>query len=813
MLSVLNDVRLAARALRKAPGFSLGAIATLAVGIGATTAVFSVVNGILLRPLPYPESERLVAVFERDVRTGEGQASMAFPTWEGWSERQQVFESIAAYAPTDRTLDFGEGAERLPGSVVSSRFFPTLAVQPLLGRGFRAEEDVPGSGGVILLSYGLWQSRFGGDRGVLGRPLTVDGRPYAVVGVMPRGFAFPESQGAYWIPMADACRDPRTFYLQLVGRLGKGVAVPTARAQAATLRRVETDPVQPAATYQLAFRPLKDLVVGDAGSVLVLFSVAVAGVLLLACTNVVILLSSRSAARLKEMAIRAALGAGRGRLARQLLTESTVLGLVGATVGSGLAVFLTRGLLWLDPRAFPRQTEIGVDLGALGFSLALALVVGGLVGILPALHSSRSGLSYGLREGGRSIGSGATGGRLRDGLVVCQVALALVLLVASGVLINSFARLWTNPTGFDAEDVLTVKLALPSVEASSPGARGSGRYETHDQRLAYYRELSEKLRSVPGIRSVALISFLPFSGSYSQRRLRIEGIDAGIDPGKTTGSLIVSPEFFTTMRVPVLRGRALDPGDAKGAPGVVVIDETFARRHLPDQDPVGRRLRLREDGEWLTIVGVVGATRQRRLRQDHVPQAYLPYAQSEAYGPPPDMGLLVRTRSEPRTLVATVRSAVASIDAGVPVVSTRTMEERVWSSIAGERFVGSVVSFFGLAALLLAIVGVYSVVSYAVSQRTREIGIRMALGAPRQWIVADVVRKGLAPAGIGLGVGFAGAYAAAGALESQLFGIGARDLPTFALALALLAGAALLASGLPALRASRVDPTIALRAE
>jgi predicted permease len=277
--------------------------------------------------------------------------------------------------------------------------------------------------------------------------------------------------------------------------------------------------------------------------------------------------------------------------------------------------------------------------------------------------------------------------------------------------------------------------------------------------------------------------------------------------------LTVSPEFFDTMRVPVLRGRALDSRDAKGAPGVVVIDETFARRHLPDQDPIGRRLRLREDGEWLTIVGVVGATRQRRLRQEHVPQAYMPYAQSEDYGPPPDMSLLVRTGSDPRALVAPIRSTVASIDAGVPVVSTRTMEERVWSSIAGERFVGSVVSFFGLAALLLALVGVYSVVSYAVAQRTREIGIRMALGAQRQRIVAEVVRKGMAPTGIGLGVGLVGAYAAAGALESQLFGIGARDLPTFALALTLLAGAALFASGVPALRASRVDPTIALRAE
>jgi putative ABC transport system permease protein len=813
MSSIFNDIRLAVRSLRKAPGFSLGAIATLAVGIGATTAVFSVVNGILLRPLPYPASERLMAVFERDVSSGEDQASMAFPTWEGWSERQHVFESIAAYAPTDRTLDFGAGAERLSGSVVSSRLFTTLAVQPFLGRGFRAEEDVPGSGGVLLLSHAFWRSRFGGDRDVLGRPLTLDGRPYTVIGVMPPGFAFPDSEGAYWIPMADACRDPRTFYLQLVGRLGRSVAVPTARAQAAALRRVETDPVQPAATYQLAFRPLKDLVVGDAGPVLLLFSVSVAGVLFLACANVVILLSSRSTARRKEMAIRAALGAGRARLARQLLTESTVLGLVGAAVGCGLAVLLTRGLLWLDPRAFPRPTEVGVDVGALGFSLALALVVGGLVGVLPALHAARPVLSDRLREGGRSIGGGATGGRLRDALVVCQVALALVLLVASGVLINSFVRLWTNPMGFDTENVLTVKLALPAAEGPSPEARGAGRYDTYDQKRAYYRELSERLESLPGIRSVALVSFLPLSGSYSQRRLGIEGVDPGIDPGKLTGMLTVSPEFFATMRVPVLRGRALDSRDTKGAPGVVIVDETFARRHLPDQDPIGRRVRLREGGEWLTIVGVVGATRQRRLREEHVPQTYMPYAQSEEYGPPPDMSLLVRTGSDPRALVAPIRSTVASMDAGVPVVSTRTMDERVWSSIAGERFVGSVVSFFGLAALLLALVGVYSVVSYAVTQRTREIGIRMALGAQRQRIVAEVVRNGMAPTGIGLGVGLVGAYAVAGALESQLFGIGARDLPTFALALATLAGAALIASAVPALRASRVDPTIALRAE
>jgi putative ABC transport system permease protein len=801
------DLRFAVRSLLKRPLFTAVAVLTVGLGIGATTAVFSVVDGVLLSPLPFPESERLLSVSDRDIATEDTRGWVTFPIFQHWNEHQDLFESFAAYGTNRGILNFGESAEQVRGAAVSAGFFGSLGVAPLLGRGFRPEEDDPGSAGVIVLGYGLWQDRFGGDRDVLGRTLTVDEKTYTVVGVMPQGFAFPSSRTRYWVPMADAIRNANTWYLQMVGRLNSGLTQQNAIARASTLLRVDEDPGEESADYNLHLTSLKDRVIGaDVGSLLLIFATAVIGVLLIAGTNVASLLLSRSATRRPELTVRAALGASRWRLARMLLAETMSLSVCGALVGTVLAVVLTRCLLWFETGAIPRQTEIGIDLGALGFSMLLALVLGCLMGLFPALRFSRPDLGDGLSAGSKAVSGGGRDGRVRDALVVSQIALAFVLMVGSGLLVNSLVRLWTSPTGFDTEGVLVVGLTLPG----SPSF--ADRYASHDRRDAFYRELKESLALTPAIESAALVSWTPMSGGNSSTGLEIENVSSTTQGRIEAGAIVVTPDYFATLGVPVLRGREFNNSDGPATPAVAIVDETFAQRYLPGQDPLGKRIRS-GSGQWRTIVGVAGESRQRRLSQEHLPQIYMEHSQSEDYWNHHSMHLLVRASSDPQTAASTIRTVVAAIDPGVPVSSVSTMQNQLWNSISDERFLGVVVSFFGVAALLLAVVGVYAVLSYAVARRTREIGIRMALGAKRQKIIWQITGRGLVLATIGLGIGSVGAYWGTGLLQSYLFGVGTHDVFTFCCILVLLIVAALAASLVPALRASRVDPTLALVAE
>jgi ABC-type antimicrobial peptide transport system permease subunit len=770
----LLDVRFGVRSLLKRPLFTVVAVLTIGLGIGATTAVFSVVDGVLLSPLPFPDSDRLLAISERDIASEVPGGSVTFPIFQHWNEHQDLFEFFAVYGSTSRILNFGGSAEQVRGAAVSAGFFGSLGVAPFLGRGFRPEEDEPGSPRVIVLGFGLWQDRFGGDRDVLGRTLTIDEKTYTVVGVMPRSFAFPSRRTRYWVPMADAIRNANTWYLRMVGRLDSELSHQTAIVRATTLRRVEEAPDQRSGTYTLHLRSLKDIVVGsDVGSLLLIFATAVVGVLLIAGTNVASLLLSRSATRRPELTVRAALGASRGRLARMLLAETLSLSVCGALVGTVLAVLLTKCLLWLEPGAIPRQTEIGIDLSALGFSMLLALVLGCLMGLLPASRFSRPDFADGLSAGSKAVAGGGKDGRVRDALVVSQIAL----------------------------------LTLPGSPSFAP------RYASHDRRDAFYRELQQRLAQTPAVQSAALVSFTPMSGGNSSAGLEIEGLTSTAEERLGAGTIVVTPSFFATLGVPVLRGREFNSADGPTTPPVVIVDDTFAQRYLPGQDPLGKSIRILNNGPWLRIVGVVGASRQRRLSQEHLPQIYIEHSQSEYFWNHHSLALLVRASSDPLTAASTIRAVVGAIDAGVPVSSVRTMQGQLWDSISEERFLGVVVSFFGLAALLLAVVGVYAVLSYAVTRRTREIGIRMALGAKRQKILWQITGRGLVLAFIGLGIGAVGAYWGTGLLQSYLFGVGTRDVATFCCMLVLLAVAALAASIVPALRACRVDPTLALAAE
>jgi len=805
---LLLDLRFAVRSLLTRPLFTTVSVLTVGLGIGATTAVYSIVDGVLLSPLPFPESERLLAVSERDITSETAGWAVTYPIFEHWNEHQDLFESFALYGSTWHILNFGGTAEQIRGAAVSADFFSTLGVAPFVGRGFQPEEDIPGSPGAIVLGYGLWQDRFGSDRDVLGRTLTVDEKTYTVVGVMPQGFAFPSNRTRYWVPMADAVRNAGSWHYRMVGRLDAGISLEAVVLRASTLRRTADDPDRRSGSYTLQLGLLKDRVVGsDVGSLLLIFATAAIGVLLIAGTNVASLLLSRSATRRPELTVRAALGASRWRLARMLLAETVSLSMCGALIGTALAVVFTRCLLWLEPRGIPRLTEIGIDLRALGFSVLLALVVGGLIGLLPALRFSRPNLADGLSAGSKAVAGGGKDGRVREALVVSQIALAFALLVGSGLLVNSLVRLWTNPTGFDTDGVLTVDMTLPGSPSFAP------RFASHDRRDAFYRDLSQRLASTPAIESAALVSFTPMSGGNSTAGVELEGVTSTPDEQIRAGTIVVTPDFFATLGVPVLRGREFNTADGPTTPPVVIVDETFARRFMPGQDPVGKRIRIQGDGPWLTIVGVAGESRQRRLSQELVPQIYIEHSQSEYFWNHHSLALLVRASSDLQTAAHTIRSVVASIDAGVPVSSVRTMRGQLWDSISEERFLGVVVSFFGLAALLLAIVGVYAVLSYAVTRRNREIGIRMALGAKRRKILWQTTGRGLALATVGLGLGSVGAYWGTGVLQGYLFGVGVHDVLTFVCALVLFTAAALAASLIPALRASAVDPTITLVAE
>ena len=806
-----RDAGFALRQILTHPAFSAVVMGTIALAIGATTAIFSVVDGIMLRPLPYEEPDELVMVWmdytERDVVLPDKRREwLSWPNFADFRDQVDAVESISAFTGWRPTLT-GDGvtAQQLSGARFShgmlSRVF---SVEPALGRGFLPEEDTPDGPRSVLLSDGLWQRAFGGDSDVVGGTILLDERPYTVVGVMPADFRPPAFLGAdLWSPLRlDVTNGGGrgAIFLRTVGRLADGASLALARSHAAELgRRLEEE--YPEANVDTGFNvfPLHGDLVGQTSAALWLLLGAVGVVLVVASVNVANLLLARGADRGGELAVRVAMGAGRRRLLSQLLTESVLLALVGGAVGIGLAFFGTDVLVRLAPDGTPLLDQVGVDVRVLGFAVLVTMVTAALVGLLPALRTSRTDPAAALREGGRTgIATGSA--RLRSALVVGQVGLALILLVGAGLLVRSFENLREVDLGFDPAGVLSMRIQLPTV-----------RYDDADSRLGFFVPLEERLASLPGVSSVGSIDALPMAGFDGDVSFVVEGSpppEPGLEPSVWLRR--ITPGYPEAMGLELVSGRAFTPSDDGEAPRVILVNETLADAYL-DGDAVGRRINVNDpaDPVWREIVGVVRDIKSFGVRAESRNAMYVPYAQA----PSPFMFTVIRTGGEESALVGRARSAVAELDPGVALALVRPMEELVSSSLATDRFTTSLLGWFALVAMLLAVVGLYGVVSYTVSMRMREMGVRIALGAPLREIRTLVLRWAFRLVLLGILLGAVGALGMTRVIESLLFGVEAADPATFGAVATLMAAAALLASLVPALRATRVDPIEVLKSE
>ncbi|HWP42569.1 MAG TPA: ABC transporter permease [Blastocatellia bacterium] len=795
-----QDLRYGARMLVKNPGFTVVAVIMLALGIGANTAIFSVVNAVLLRPLDYEDPDRLVTVLENNWQKGWTRFAVAPGNFAAWREQNQVFEQMAAFTGSSFTL-VGEGEpEQLPGTRASANLFALLGVKPALGRDFLPEEDHPGGERVVIVSHRLWQRRFGADPGLVGKPLTLNGQSYTVVGVMPAGFLFPNPRTELWVPVAFSAGDLGNrggHDYVAIARLKPGVTLEQAQTEmSAIAARLEEQYPETNAAWGARVTLLVEEVVGDVRPALLALVCAVAFVLLIACANVANLLLARAAARQKEVAIRAALGSSRSRLLRQLLTESVLLSLLGGAFGMLLAAWGVDALVSLGPANIPRLSQVGIDGRVLGFAFLISLATGIIFGLAPALQASQTDLSESLKEGGRSSSAGAGSQRLRRLLVVAEVALALALLVGAGLMIKSFVRLSEVETGFDSQNVLTAQITLPQ-----------SRYDDRQQQAAFFRQVLARIEALPGVESVGAASPLPFTGDRLYSFI-VEGHPTDNVP--SANYYAVSPDYFVTMGIPLLKGRFFTEADMAESPRVAIINETMARRYFPDEDPIGKRMNITNGPEVMReIVGVVGDVKQYGLDTQSPAQMYEPYLQR----PYPGMTLVVRAASEPAGLIDAVRREVLAVDKEQPIARAQTMEEIIAKSVAPRRFSVILLAAFAAVALTLAAVGIYGVMSYLISQRTHEIGVRMALGAGRRDVLRLVVGQGMRLALLGVGIGLLAAFALTRLMESLLFGVSATDPLTYIVVALLLATSALLACYVPARRATKVDPLLALRYE
>ena len=822
METLRQDVRFGLRSLLKRPGFTLVAVLTLALGIGANSAIFSVVNAVVLRPLPYAAPERLVALWGNLNQKGFEELELSAPEFADFRARgAHVFEDAAAYYEGGFNLTGAGEPERVRGVYATAGLFNTLGVAPSKGRAYTAEEDRPGSNDVVVISHSLWRRRFNSDPAVAGKSVMLDGRASTIVGVMPADFHFPDKDTDIWKPAAfDADllspNNRGSHFMNAVARLKPGFTLERASEEVAALARAQG--AENPNTYQRGFgasiRPLAEEVVGPSvrTSLFVMLG-AVGLVLLIACANVANLLLARAASRRKEVAVRTALGAGRARIMRQLLTESVLLSLAGGAAGLVLALWGVDVLVALAPEGTPRVTEVGLDARVVAFTFGVSLLTGVVFGLAPALHASKVDLNESLKEGGRGTGESAGRGSLRGLLVVGEFALALVLLAGAGLLIKSFARVLGESPGFDARGVLTMRLVLPQTK-----------YRSYEEHRAFYSNLFGRLRALPGVESVGANNLLPLNGNGGSRTFLIEGRPVPPGQSKPEEQLrFITPGYFASLRVPVLRGRDFDERDVQTAPRVAVVTRAMAERHWPGEEAVGKRIAYagiargqEQRPEWIEVVGVVGDVRHRGLDLESKPEIYVPVYQplfSNRPVPPLSLYVAVRTSGDAGALAASVRREVAAVDPEQPIANVRTMEERLAESVAQRRFNMTLLGVFACVALVLAGVGVYGVMAYAVSRRTHEIGIRVALGAQRGDVVRLVLRQGMWLALGGVGAGLAGAYAATRLMSGLLYGVSPTDPLTFAGVAALLAAVGLLACLVPARRATKVDPMVALRYE
>jgi len=809
--TLVADLRYAARQLRGSPGFSAVAILTLALGIGATTAIFSVVDPILFEPLPYPQAKRIMMIWEK--RANNGPAPVTFATYHGLAERTRSFDALAALKPWQPTMTGPGEPERFEGQRVSASYFRVLGVLPAQGRDFQASDDLYHGPDVVVLSDKLWRRRFAGERMIIGRRVTLDDSTFTVIGVMPRAFENVLAPSAeLWAPLQ---YDPALaigtrewgHHLRMVGRLQPDVTRNEARSEADvicdTLARIYAKGFAtsggPASGFIVS--SLQDDITREVKPALLAVLGAVVLVLVIACVNVTNLLLGRSALRRGEFAVRAALGAGRTRLVRQLLTESLLLATLGGALGLLVARIGVRVLVTLSPPGLPRLGAISLNSTAFVFALGITTLIGLLVGLVPALHASRSDPQSGLQQNSRRTAGGHPW--TRRTLVVAEVALALVLLVSAGLLMRSLQRLFAIDPGFDASRLITMQ-----VEESG------NRYRKDAARLQFFAEALDAVRQVPGVTTAGFTGQLPLSGDYDVYGMQFE--KDGKDQLEAGLRYAVTPGYIEAMHIPLRRGRLLNAQDTAGAPKVVLINASFANRKFPGQDPIGQRVCVRcdaghDDKAWATIVGVVGDVRQLSLELGNADAVYVPTPQW--YWADNVLSLVVRSRSDAASLVPAIRKAIWSVDKDQPIVRVATMDELLAASAAERRFALILFESFGIVALVLAAIGIYGVLSGNVTERTREIGVRAALGASRRSILTLVMRQGMTLTGTGVVIGLTGAVAATRALVTLLFGISLLDPLTYTGVIALLLGVAGIACWVPAWRASRVDPAITLRAE
>ncbi|MCI0567424.1 MAG: ABC transporter permease [Acidobacteria bacterium] len=803
MRDFFQDLRFGILWLRQRPGFASAAVFTLALGIGACTAIFSVINTVLLNPLPYEQGERLVLLWET-TKDMPG-IMVSYPDYLDWREQNRVFESLGVFNRYHSANLTGTGEpERLSAALGSASVFEVLRVKPALGRNFLPGDDLQGAERVAVLGSDFWRRKFGADPSAVGRSLNLDGQPYTIVGVLPSGVRF-GSNADVWLPLGqfvDEGMMNRGNHPGLlgIGRLKPGVTLEAARAQMSALAG-SLEKQYPASNHGVGVGMdlLIERVVGNVRPTLLALLGSVAFVLLIACSNVANLLLSRSVSRQREMAIRGALGARRGRLVRQLLTESLVLALLGGALGLGLAVWSVDLIRGFGSSVLPRASDIAIEPRILAATLAVSLLTGLLFGLAPALQISGDAHDA-LRGGGRAT-AGPAKRRMRAMLVAGEVALSLMLLIGAGLMANSFVRLLRVPTGFDPADILTAQVSLPEKK-----------YPQNEQMTSFYREAVERMRSLPGVEAAAAAYPVPFGEGGWQVGLEVEGHPVR-SPGDYAliNSNIATPDYFKTLRIPLTSGRVFTEQDSRESEKVTVVNQAFVRRFWPGEDPIGKKLRMggEPNAAWFSVVGVVGDVRRDSLASPLGPEIHFAVPQL----PQREMTLLARVASSPEGLVPALREAVKGVDPDQPLYAVTSLEARLSDSLDSQRFALMLIGIFAGVALLLAWVGIYGVVAYTVSHRTHEIGLRMALGARRRDIARMVVQQGMTPALVGLGLGLLGSLGITPLISSLLYGIEPTDPVTLFGAVIVLATAALLAGLLPARRAAKVDPMIALRVE
>jgi putative ABC transport system permease protein len=813
MSSVMQDVRYAVRGFLRSPGFAAVAVTTLALGIGATTSIFSVVNGIILRPLPYPDPDRLVRLYTTEGSEGRDNHSGA--NFLDVKDQSESFENLAAFV-TGRFSIAGAATPRVVrGAIVTPDFFSVMGVDALLGRTLAPDADPPGGDASVVIGYSLWQSQFAGDVAVLGRSLSVDGGEYTIVGVMPPGIGYP-GDAQFWAasryrapdPPFDLGGDPAenrgAEYFNAVGRLKSDSDLPGAQTEMTLIaeRLAEAYPAVNA-NEGLVLVPLHESVVGRVRSTLYVLLGAVGFLLLIACANVAGLLLVRASGREKEIVLRSALGAGRLRIVRQLLTESVVLALLGGVVGFLVALWGTQALVALAPEGIPRASEVGADFRVLTFVLVTVLGTGLLFGLAPAIQSFGSKPTLSAIVAGSRVTSGRARSRLRHGLIVSQVAVSLLLLVGAGLTVRTYVALNGVDPGFDPRKTLSARVEIPERNYPSDVAQRE-----------FYRETLERVKAIPGVSSAGGVLSLPIHAGISGDLIfAIEG--RPLVPGEEShgGYQLASPDYFRTLGIPLVRGRVFTDGDGPETSSVAVINQALADLYWPDEDPIGRRVTwgdpTDEDANWVTIVGIVGDTRYDGLDEPPRPEIYRPYAQA----PMPFMTLVVRSELDVAGLTSAVRQAVMEVDPAQPVYEIHAMEEVLSDSLASRRFSMLVLGVFAAAALVLAAVGLYGVLSFSVAQRSNEIAIRMALGAQATDVVGRVVKQGFWLAALGLAIGTCGAIGLTRLMANMVYGVSATDPLTFAAGILLIIAVALAASWVPAARAGRADPMEVLRGE